>query len=162
MSSEQQERLAIQYAERAALFTLRSFIKLLEWSVKYGLAQDSAYKIGVQKLEELLQSPYAIEQINLSQDLQDKPIDIEKLQEELTKEGFPIAVAWQGDSLYFYSKDKSLLDKHLEGLLKHFMEQPDKLKELSLDKSLDQEIQEAKEQIKVKDNLSVKEREMVL
>ena len=61
MSSEQQERQAIQYAERSTMFTVKVLLKLLEWSARHALAQDSAYKVGVQKLEELLQSPYAIE-----------------------------------------------------------------------------------------------------
>ncbi|HHA9439444.1 TPA: hypothetical protein ACOO9I_002086, partial [Streptococcus pneumoniae] len=77
MSSEQQERMAVQYAERSLLFTVKSLLKILEWSRRQALAQDSAYKIGVQKLEELLQSPYAIDTINLKKDFLDKPIDIE-------------------------------------------------------------------------------------
>ena len=47
------------------LFTVKSLLKILEWSRRQALAQDSAYKIGVQKLEELLQSPYSIDTINL-------------------------------------------------------------------------------------------------
>lgn len=31
MSSEQQERIAVQYAERSLLFTVRSLLKVLEW-----------------------------------------------------------------------------------------------------------------------------------
>lgn len=54
MSSEQQERQAMQYVERSSLLTVRTLLKLLEWSARQALAQDSAYKIGVQKLEELL------------------------------------------------------------------------------------------------------------
>lgn len=50
MSSEQQERMAVQYAERSLLFTVKSLLKILEWSRSQALAQDSAYKIGVQKL----------------------------------------------------------------------------------------------------------------
>lgn len=50
MSSEQQERQALQYAERSTMFTVRVLLKLLEWSARQALAQDSAYKIGVQKL----------------------------------------------------------------------------------------------------------------
>ena len=52
-----------------SLFTVRSLLKILEWSRRQAfLAQDSAYKIGVQKLEELLQSPYSIDTINLEKD----------------------------------------------------------------------------------------------
>lgn len=54
MSSEQQERQAMQYVERSSLLTVRTLLKFLEWSARQALAQDSAYKIGVQKLEELL------------------------------------------------------------------------------------------------------------
>ena len=45
--------------------TVKSLLKILEWSRRQALAQDSAYKVGVQKLEELLQSPYSIDTINL-------------------------------------------------------------------------------------------------
>ena len=45
MSSEQQERMAVQYAERSLLFTVKSLLKILEWSRRQALAQDSAYKI---------------------------------------------------------------------------------------------------------------------
>ncbi|MDS4952672.1 Uncharacterised protein [Streptococcus pneumoniae] len=116
MSSEQQERQALQYAERSTMFTVRVLLKFLEWSARQALAQDSAYKIGVQKLEELLQSPYAIEWLNISKDILDKPIDVEKFKELMESENLPIAISWQGDYLYFYAKDKYLLDKHL---LKH-------------------------------------------
>lgn len=47
MSSEQQERQAMQYVERSGLLTVRTLLKLLEWSARQALAQDSAYKIGV-------------------------------------------------------------------------------------------------------------------
>lgn len=108
MSSEQQERIAVQYAERSLLFTVKSHLKILEWSRRQALSQDSAYKIGVQKLEELLQSPYSIDTINLKKDFLDKPIDIEKFKAFLEKEEIPLAIAWQGDSLYFYTKDRSI------------------------------------------------------
>lgn len=96
MSSEQQERMAVQYAERSLLFTVKSLLKILEWSRRQALEQDSAYKIGVQKLEELLQSPYSIDTINLKKDFLDKPIDIEKFKAFLEKEEIPLAIAWQG------------------------------------------------------------------
>ena len=88
MSSEQQERQAIQYAERSAMFTVKVLLKLLEWSARHVLAQDSAYKIGVQKLEELLQSPYAIESLNISNDILDKPVDVEKFKELVESKTF--------------------------------------------------------------------------
>lgn len=86
MSSEQQERQAMQYVERSSLLTVRTLLKLLEWSARQALAQDSAYKIGVQKMEELLQSPYAIEAIDVSKDILDKPIDVEKFKELMESE----------------------------------------------------------------------------
>ena len=127
MSSEQQERMAVQYAERSLLFTVRSLLKILEWSRRQALAQDSAYKIGVQKLEELLQSPYSIDTINLKKDFLDKPIDIEKFKAFLEKEEIPLAIAWQGDSLHFYTKDRSILDNHLDHLLEKMVNDPEKL-----------------------------------
>ena len=75
MSSERQERMAVQYAERSLLFTVKSLLKILEWSRRQALAQDSAYKIGVQKLEELLQSPYSIDPEKLADFTMDKSLD---------------------------------------------------------------------------------------
>ena len=103
MSSEQQERQALQYAERSSLFTVQTLLKLLEWSARQALAQDSAYKIGVQKLEELLQSSYAIESVNVTRDMLDKPIDVEKFKELVESENLPIAISWQGNYLLFYA-----------------------------------------------------------
>ena len=88
MSSEQQERQAVQYAERSTMFTVKVLLKLLEWSARHALAQDSAYKIGVQKLEELLQSPYAIESLNIAKDILDKPVDVAKFKELVESETF--------------------------------------------------------------------------
>lgn len=122
MSSEQQERQAVQYAERTALFTVRILLKLLDWSARHALTQDSAYKIGVQKLEELLQSPYAIESLDISKDILEKPVDMDKFKELMEAENLPIAISWQGNYLHFYAKDKSLLDKHLDELLKKLLQ----------------------------------------
>ena len=153
MSSEQQERMAVQYAERSLLFTVRSLLKILEWSRRQALAQDSAYKIGVQKLEELLQSPYSIDTINLKKDFLDKPIDIEKFK--------ALAIAWQGDSLHFYTKDRSILDNHLEHKKKKMVNDPEKLDDVTMDKSLDDAIDEAKSQITLRQEGAVKQKEMV-
>ncbi|RHE64467.1 hypothetical protein DW726_05095 [Streptococcus gordonii] len=161
MSSEQQERMAVQYAERSFLFTVKTLLKILEWSRKNALAQDSAYKIGVQKLEELLQSPYSVDTINLKKDFLDKPIDIEKFRSFLEKEELPLALAWQGDSLHFYTKDRSILDNHLENLLQKMVADPEKLEDLTIDKSIDEAIDEAKTQIKVVEPSNVKTKEMV-
>ena len=162
MSSEQQERQALQYAERSSLFTVQTLLKLLEWSARQALAQDSAYKIGVQKLEELLQSPYAIESINVTKDMLDKPIDVEKFKELMESENLPIAISWQGDYLHFYAKDKSLLDRHLDELLKKLVSNPEKLQDLTFDKTLDEEIAKAKEQIVMSEPSAVKTKEVTL
>ena len=162
MSSEQQERQAIQYAERSAMFTVKALLKLLEWSARHALAQDSAYKIGVQKLEELLQSPYAIESLNISKDILDKPVDVEKFKELVESENLPIAISWQGDYLHFYAKDKSLLDKHLDELLQKLVSNPEKLQGLTMDKTLDEEIAQAKEQIVMSEPSAVKTKEVIL
>ena len=162
MSSEQQERQALQYAERSSLFTVQTLLKLLEWSARQALAQDSAYKIGVQKLEELLQSPYAIESVNVTRDMLDKPIDMEKFKELMESENLPIAISWQGNYLHFYAKDKSLLDRHLDELLKKLVSNPEKLQGLTLDKTLDEEIEKAKEQIVMSKPSAVKTKEVTL
>lgn len=162
MSSEQQERQALQYAERSSLFTVQTLLKLLEWSARQALAQDSAYKIGVQKLEELLQSPYAIESVNVTRDMLDKPIDVEKFKELVESENLPIAISWQGNYLHFYAKDKSLLDRHLDELLKKLVSNPEKLQDLTFDKTLDEEIEKAKEQIVMSEPSAVKTKEVTL
>ncbi|HFZ6362360.1 TPA: hypothetical protein ACGMQ9_000213 [Streptococcus agalactiae] len=162
MSSEQQERQALQYAERSSLFTVQTLLKLLEWSARQALAQDSAYKIGVQKLEELLQSPYAIESVNVTRDMLDKPIDMEKFKELMESENLPIAISWQGNYLHFYAKDKSLLDRHLDELLKKLVSNPEKLQDLTFDKTLDEEIEKAKEQIVMSKLSAVKTKEVTL
>lgn len=162
MSSEQQERQALQYAERSSLFTVQTLLKLLEWSARQALAQDSAYKIGVQKLEELLQSPYAIESVNVTRDMLDKPIDVEKFKELVESENLPIAISWQGNYLHFYAKDKSLLDRHLDELLKKLVSNPEKLQDLTFDKTLDEEIEKAKEQIVMLESSAVKTKEVTL
>lgn len=162
MSSEQQERQALQYAERSSLFTVQTLLKLLEWSARQALAQDSAYKIGVQKLEELLQSPYAIESVNVTRDMLDKPINVEKFKELVESENLPIAISWQGNYLHFYAKDKSLLDRHLDELLKKLVSNPEKLQDLIFDKTLDEEIEKAKEQIVMLEPSAVKTKEVTL
>ena len=162
MSSEQQERQALQYAERSSLFTVQTLLKLLEWSARQALAQDSAYKIGVQKLEELLQSPYAIESVNVTRDMLDKPIDVEKFKELVESENLPIAISLQGNYLHFYAKDKSLLDRHLDELLKKLVSNPEKLQDLTFDKTLDEEIEKAKEQIVMLEPSAVKTKEVTL
>ena len=144
------------------MFTVKVLLKFLEWSARHALAQDSAYKIGVQKLEELLQSPYAIESVNVTKDMLDKPIDVEKFKELMESENLPIAISWQGNYLHFYAKDKSLLDRHLDELLKKLVSNPEKLQDLTFDKTLDEEIEKAKEQIVVSESSAVKTKEVTL
>ena len=160
--SHQPHSQALQYAERSSLFTVQTLLKLLEWSARQALAQDSAYKIGVQKLEELLQSPYAIESVNVTRDMLDKPIDMEKFKELMESENLPIAISWQGNYLHFYAKDKSLLDRHLDELLKKLVSNPEKLQDLTFDKTLDEEIEKAKEQIVMSKPSAVKTKEVTL
>ncbi|HEM3211010.1 TPA: hypothetical protein U1X32_000429 [Streptococcus suis] len=162
MSSEQQERQAFQYLERSSFLTLRTFLKILDWSVKRGLYQETAYKLGLQTLADLVKTPFAIDVIDLKTELLDKPVDVEKLKEVLIKENLPLAISFQDDYLYFYTKDRSLLDTHLDTLLKELVNDPDKLKELVTDKTLDEEIALAKESIVLSDSSSVKTKEMVL
>lgn len=162
MSSEQQERQAMQYAERSLMLTVRTLLKVLEWSARQVLAQDSAYKIGVQKLEELLQSPYAIESVDVTKDILDKPIDAEKFRELVESENLPIAISWQGDYLHFYAKDKSLLDRHLEELLKKLTSDPEKLRGLTFEQTLDEEIAKAKEKMVLSEPSAVKTKEVTL
>ncbi|WP_017768621.1 hypothetical protein [Streptococcus agalactiae] len=162
MSSEQQERQAMQYAERSLMLTVRTLLKVLEWSARQALAQDSAYKIGVQKLEELLQSPYAIESVDVTKDILDKPIDAEKFRELVESENLPIAISWQGDYLHFYAKDKSLLDRHLEELLKKLTSDAEKLRGLTFEQTLDEEIAKAKEKMVLSEPSAVKTKEVTL
>ncbi|MGT2865686.1 hypothetical protein [Streptococcus fryi] len=162
MSSEQQERQAFQYLERTSLLTLRTFLKILDWSIKRSLHQETAYKIGLQTLADLIKTPFTIDGIDLKTELLDKPVDIEKLKEMLTKDNLPLAIAFQDDYLYFYTKDRSLLDTHLDTLLKELVNDPDKLKDLVTDKTLDEEIALAKESIVLSEDSSVKTKEMVL
>lgn len=162
MSSEQQERQAMQYAERSLMLTVRTLLKVLEWSARQALAQDSAYKIGVQKLEELLQSPYAIESVDVTKDILDKPIDAEKFRELVESENLPIAISWQGDYLHFYAKDKSLLDRHLEELLKKLTSDSEKLRGLTFEQTLDEEIAKAKEKMVLSEPSAVKTKEVTL
>ena len=162
MSSEQQERQAFQYLERTSLLTLRTLLKILDWSMKRGLHQETAYKIGLQTLADLVKTPFAIDGIDLKTELLDKPVDTEKLKDLLAKDNLPLAIAFQDDYLYFYTKDRSLLDTHLDTLLKEMVNDPDKLKGLVTDKTLDEEIALAKEDIVLNEVSAVKTKEMVL
>ncbi|EPX02320.1 hypothetical protein SAG0148_05380, partial [Streptococcus agalactiae MRI Z1-049] len=64
--------------------------------------------------------------------------------------------------LHFYAKDKSLLDKHLDELLQKLVSNPEKLQGLTMDKTLDEEIAQAKEQIVMSEPSAVKTKEVIL
>ncbi|NQM94643.1 hypothetical protein HPA28_10065, partial [Streptococcus suis] len=59
-------------------------------------------------------------------------------------------------------KDKTLLDHHLDELLKKLVSNPEKLEGLTYDKTLDQEIELAKEKIRVTEPSAVKTKEVTL
>lgn len=89
-------------------------------------------------------------------------MDVEKFKELVESENLPIAISWQGDYLHFYAKDKSLLDKHLDELLQKLVSNPEKLKGLTIDKTLDEEIAQAKEQVVMSEPSAVKTKEVIL
>lgn len=80
----------------------------------------------------------------------------------MQSENLPIAISWQGDYLHFYAKDKSLLDKHLDELLQKLVSNPEKLQGLTMDKTLDEEIAQAKEHIVMSEPSAVKTKEVIL
>ena len=55
-----------------------------------------------------------------------------------------------------------MLDKHLEVLLQNLVSNPEKLQGLTLDKTLDEEIAKAKEQIVMLEASAVKAKEVTL
>ncbi len=65
------------------------------------------------------------------------------------------------DSLHFYTKDRSILDNHLDHLLEKMVNDPKKLADFTMDKSLDDAIDEAKSQITFRQEGAVKQKEMV-
>lgn len=162
MSSEQQERQAFSYLERTSLLTIRGLMRLLEWSARQAQRQETAYKIGSQTLAELVKTPFSIDTIQVTSDLLDKPIDLEKLKELLNREDLPLALAWQEDYLYFYTKDRSLLGQHLDKLMKELTSDPEKLKGLVSNKTLDEEIALAKTQVPLVEPSAVKLKEVEL
>ena len=89
-------------------------------------------------------------------------MDVEKFKELVESENLPIAISWQGDYLHFYAKDKSLLDKYLDELLQKLVSNPEKLKGLTIDKTLDEEIAQAKEQVVMSEPSAVKTKEVIL
>ncbi|CYV21547.1 Uncharacterised protein [Streptococcus suis] len=46
MSSEQQERQAMHYVERSSLLTVRTLLKLLEWSARQALLKIQLIRLG--------------------------------------------------------------------------------------------------------------------
>ncbi|CIV88848.1 Tn5253 hypothetical protein [Streptococcus pneumoniae] len=55
-----------------------------------------------------------------------------------------------------------MLDKHLDKLLQKLVSNPEKLQGLTLDKTLDEEIAKAKEQIVMSEPSAVKAKEVIL
>ncbi len=132
MSSEQQERQAIQYAERSAMFTVKILLKLLEWSARHALAQDSAYKVGVQKLEELLQSPYAIESLNISVKTSwINPSMSKNLRNWWNQSTFLLPLVGKEITSISMLRISRSLDKHLDELLQKLVSNPEKLQGLT-------------------------------
>lgn len=163
MSTEQQDRQAVQYLERSLVFTARNLYKLLAFTASKLSGDKTAYKIGEQQLEELLNSPYQVSTINLDKtltELADSEVDIEKFNQLMGERQFPLAYTWVDQTLYFYTKDKSILDVHLEKLLEELAKNPEMFNDLAKDKTLNEEIAKAKEDV-VFEQGAVKDRELV-
>ncbi len=118
--------------------------------------------MGFKNWKNSFKSPYSIEGLDVSKDVLDKSIEVEKFKELMESEKLPIAISWQKDYLYFYAKDKTLLDHHLDELMKKLMSNPEKLEGLTFDKTLDQEIELANEKIRVTEPSAVKTKEVIL
>lgn len=163
MSTEQQDRQAMQYLERSFIFTIKNLYKLLAFTASQLSGDKTAYKIGEQQLETLLNSPYQVSTINLDQELPsitNSEVDIEKFNQLMQERQFPLAYTWVDNTLYFYTKDKSILDVHLNKLLEELAKNPKMFKEFSKDKTLKEEIAKAKEEV-VFEPRSIKDRELV-
>lgn len=164
MSSEQLERQAVQYIEKGLRFSVRGLANLVSMLAKKSVAHFTAYEIGRQSLESLMNKPYYLENItfkDLGKDILDSEIDIRKFQMLMEQEKFPLAFAWHEDTLYFYTKDKSVMDTHMGKLLERLAKNPDLFKEMKKDKDLNQEIVEAKAQVRTEAVASVDTKEMV-
>lgn len=164
MSSEGQERQAMQYLERGVIFTVGKLAKLLQLAMAHAFEHNTAYRIGRQDLSELLERPFQLEGIHLkeiSKELLNEEIDLEKFQDLLEREGIPVAFAWQDDSLYFYTKDRSVMDHHLEKILEKLAKNPEVIRDLKRDKDLNQEIKKAKAEVKKEAKGKVRSKEMV-
>lgn len=163
MSTEQQDRQAAQYVERGLAFTARQFFRLLAFTASKLEGDKNAYKIGQQKLEELLNSPYQVSTIRLDEtfsELGHAKVDIEKFNQLMAERNFPLAYTWVGNTLYFYTKDKSVLDDHLNKLLEDLAKNPDLFKDLTKDKTLNDEIAKAKSDV-VFERGAVRDKELV-
>ncbi|MFM0787662.1 hypothetical protein ACTGU9_00345 [Streptococcus suis] len=163
MSTEQQDRQAAQYLERSAIFTVRNLYRLLAFTAQHLTGEHSAYKIGRQELETLLNSPYQISTIRLDETLSglsDKEVDFEKFNQLMEERNFPLAYTWVNNTLYFYTKDKSVLDDHLTQLLEELADNPEMFKDMTKDKTLNEEISKAKGDV-VFEKGAVKDRELV-
>lgn len=145
------------------MFTARGLFKLLAFTAAHLNGQHNAYKIGQQELEELLNSPYQISTISLDEtlsSLSDKTVDIEKFNQLMQERKFPLAYTWVGNTLYFYTKDKSVLDDHLEKLLADLAKNPEMFDDLVKDKTLNEEIAKAKSDV-VFEHGAVRDKELV-
>ncbi|MFA9492334.1 hypothetical protein [Streptococcus sp. E17BB] len=163
MSTEQQDRQAAQYIERSLVFTARQLFKLLAFTASKLEGDKNAYKIGQRKLEELLNSPYQISTIQLDEtfsELGHTEVDIDKFNQLMAERNFPLAYTWVGNTLYFYTKDKSVLDDHLNKLLEDLAKNPELFKDLSKDKTLNEEIAKAKSDV-VFEQGAVRDKELV-
>lgn len=163
VSTEQQDRQAAQYLERSTMMTVRQFCRLLSFTARHLAGNKTAYKIGKQELEDFLSSPYQISTIRLTEalsDLGDKRVDLDKFNQLMEERHFPLAYVWVNDTLYFYTKDKSVLDNHLTKLLEELAKNPEMFQDLTKDKTLNDEIAKAKGDL-VFEKGAVKEKELV-
>lgn len=163
MSTEQQDRQAVQYLERGMVFTAKNLYKLLAFTAAQLSGDKTAYKIGAQNLENLLNSPYQVSTIKLDEalpDMANTEVDLDKFNRLMKERQFPLAYTWVNNTLYFYTKDKSILDDHLNNLLEDLAKNPEMFKDLAKDKTLNEEIAKAKEDV-IFEHGAVKDKELV-
>lgn len=163
MSTEQQDRQAVQYLERGMVFTAKNLYKLLAFTAEQLSGDKTAYKIGAQNLENLLNSPYQVSTIKLDEALPsmaNTEVDLDKFNRLMKERHFPLAYTWVNNTLYFYTKDKSILDDHLNKLLEDLAKNPKMFKDLAKDKTLNEEIAKAKEEV-IFEHGAVKDKELV-
>lgn len=164
MSSEQLDREALRKIEQ--VMTGGNLGRLLEIFIQNAFGRHAdTYAIGLTDLETFLKQPYQIEVVNLaelSDEVLNSSIDFEKFNALLEKEKIPCQFAIQDDTLYFYSKDKSIIDAHLEKLIASLKESPEKVKAIQADeaKDLSETIEAAKDRLPLT-AVSVERKELV-